>query len=113
MKFQTLTITAVLLSISYNAAAFYSGCPPQWTTPPPPCETCPCPPGSGGGGGGGGGGGSGCGTCRRPMVSAGMPRWEMREAQVDYRLFDTPLDYKPAYGPAIALNLVYQTWREL
>ncbi len=40
-----------------------------------------------------------------------MPRWEIREAQVDYRLFDTPLDYKPAYGPAIALNLVYQSWR--
>src|SRR5688572_8977558 len=109
MKLPILAIVAILLSV-YAGRGSYSECPPRWTTPPPPCETCPCPPGSGGSGGGGGGrGGGSCGSCR--LAVAGMPRWEIRESQVDYRLFDTPLDYKPAYGPAIALNLVYQTWR--
>jgi YD repeat-containing protein len=40
-----------------------------------------------------------------------MPIWQVREAQVDYRLFDTPLKYTPAYGPPVSLDLVYQTWR--
>jgi RHS repeat-associated protein len=41
-----------------------------------------------------------------------MPSWQVRESQVDFRLFDNPLRYTPAYGPAISLELVYQNWRE-
>src|ERR1051326_8930440 len=94
--------------VMFSKALGYSTCPPQWPSPPPPCETCPCPPGtgpagspgsSGGpgfGGGLGGGLGGGCSTCRINGVAAsasspGMTTWQVREAQVDYRLFDTPL----------------------
>ncbi|HEX5218590.1 MAG TPA: hypothetical protein VFZ59_03395, partial [Verrucomicrobiae bacterium] len=40
-----------------------------------------------------------------------MPVWQVWEAQADYRLFDNPLKYIPAFGPAVSLDLVYQTWR--
>lgn len=41
----------------------------------------------------------------------GMPVWRVNESQADYRLFDTPLRYVPAYGPPVSLDMVYQTWR--
>ena len=83
---------------------------PQWSTPSPPCEKCDseCPPGSDGGSEGGT---PGCQTCVTASAGGGMPIWRVRENQVDYRLFDNPLTYTPAYGPAISLKLVYQTWR--
>jgi hypothetical protein len=103
-----------LLLVTPNYLAL-AECPPQWTTPPPPCEECSCPPGSGGTGGTGPGGvgngfgairsGSGCSDC------GGMPVWQVWEAQADYRLFDNPLKYRPAFGPVVSLDLVYQTWR--
>jgi RHS repeat-associated protein len=40
-----------------------------------------------------------------------MPVWQVWEAQADYRLFDNPLKYRPAFGPVVSLDLVYQTWR--
>src|SRR4051812_28531839 len=103
-----------------------SNCPPQWASPTPPCTTCPCPPGLSPGGAkpdaqGGAPGAGGNGRARITPASdkklacsgcGGMPSWQVRESQVDFRLFDNPLRYTPAYGPAISLELVYQNWRE-
>jgi RHS repeat-associated protein len=109
-------LVALLLFGIAQCLPYVTVCPPQWTTPPPPCDECNnCPPGSTGAGGPGDGGfgresgmamgGSDCSSC------GGMPVWQVREAQVDYRLFDRPLAFTPAYGPSINLDLVYQTWQ--
>lgn len=118
-------LMGVLLGVQFVlsvSASSYGDCPAGWNPPEPPCDTCPCPPGNAGGGGGGnfppgasGGGGrdsrSGATRVGGSCNSCGMTGWKVDESQLNYRLFDTPLQYSPASGPAISLDLVYQTWR--
>ncbi len=99
-----------------SAAAFRGRChgplPSDHDDPPciPDGTTC-C--GAGGGAGGGGGGGqphasgapSSCSSC------TGMPNVFVTEAYLNLWVTDTPLQYTPAYGPAVWLVLAYNDRR--
>lgn len=83
---------ASLVSMSASDAASYRGrCHgglPADQNDNGTCQSSPCPPGTGGG--------PGC---------PGMPTWGVSEPYLNLWLFDSPITYKPAYGPAVDLNL--------
>jgi YD repeat-containing protein len=84
---------------------------------PGPCTDCSCPPGtdSGGNGKGKGPNDAGCSKCMGPVMagggggssSVGMPSWYVSEPYLSLWVLDTPLEYKPAYGPDVSLHLAY------
>ena len=119
MKIKALPLLVAISSLlQLNLFAGYGTCPTGWTTypPPPNCNV--------GGGGPGGFGGGSCGSAKCNVGASqaashgqeslayysGMPVWQIRKSDADFRLFDIPLKYQPAYGPAISLDLVYRTF---
>jgi RHS repeat-associated protein len=80
-------------------------CPPGGPNPNEPPE-CPTGPGGPPGGGGPGGGGPG-GPPPGGGPSCNMPTFDIKRENASLVLFDTPIGYVPARGPAVPFTLTY------
>ncbi|MGI8967159.1 MAG: hypothetical protein ACR2H1_13880, partial [Limisphaerales bacterium] len=79
---------------------------------PCPDGSCDCPPGGPGGGPNGKPGEQGCPSCGDLKGSAappGMPTWFVSEPFLNLWIEDTPLEYKPAFGPPVSVHLTSPT----
>src|SRR3989442_11695818 len=51
-----------------------------------------------------------CSNCES-TDSPGMPTWFLSEPYANFWVYDTPLTYKPAYGPTLPFKLAYNANR--